>query len=113
MRTLPAPGEVTVDVRLVPDDLRRGLRRDARAGLSARPKTMPPVWFYDDRGCELYDEITRTPEYYPFRTERDLLRRAAGEIADAEGATVLVELGSGTSERTGCCSTPWGRRPRG
>lgn len=100
MRTLPAPGEVTVDVRLVPDDLRRALRRDARAGLSARPKTMPPVWFYDDRGCELYDEITRTPEYYPFRTERDLLRRAAGEIADAAGATVLVELGSGTSEKT-------------
>jgi L-histidine N-alpha-methyltransferase len=91
---------VTVDVRLVPDDLRRALRRDARAGLSARPKTMPPVWFYDDRGCELYEEITRTPEYYPFRTERDLLRRAAGEIADAAGATVLVELGSGTSEKT-------------
>ncbi len=100
MRTLPAPGEVTVDVRLVPDDLRRALRRDARAGLSARPKTMPPVWFYDDRGCELYEEITRTPEYYPFRTERDLLRRAAGEIVDAAGATVLVELGSGTSEKT-------------
>jgi L-histidine N-alpha-methyltransferase len=91
---------VTVDVRLVPDDLRRALRRDARAGLSARPKAMPPVWFYDDRGCELYEEITRTPEYYPFRTERDLLRRAAGEIVDAAGATVLVELGSGTSEKT-------------
>jgi L-histidine Nalpha-methyltransferase len=100
MRTLLAPGEVTVDVRLVPDDLRRALRRDARAGLSARPKTMPPVWFYDDRGCRLYEEITRTPEYYPFRTERDLLRRAAGEIVEASGSTVLVELGSGTSEKT-------------
>jgi L-histidine Nalpha-methyltransferase len=98
--TLLAPGQVTVDVRLVPDDLRRAMRRDARAGLSARPKTMPPVWFYDDRGCQLYEEITRTPEYYPFRTERDLLRRAAGEIAEAAGATVLVELGSGTSEKT-------------
>jgi L-histidine N-alpha-methyltransferase len=98
--TLLAPGEVTVDVRLVPDDLRRALRRDVRAGLSARPKTMPPVWFYDDRGCRLYEDITRTPEYYPFRTERDLLRRAAGEIAEASGATVLVELGSGTSEKT-------------
>jgi L-histidine N-alpha-methyltransferase len=61
---------------------------------------MPPVWFYDDHGCELYEAITRTPEYYPFRTERDLLRRAAGEIAEAAGATVLVELGSGTSEKT-------------
>jgi L-histidine N-alpha-methyltransferase len=61
---------------------------------------MPPVWFYDDHGCELYEAITRTPEYYPFRTERDLLRRSAGEIAEAAGATVLVELGSGTSEKT-------------
>jgi L-histidine N-alpha-methyltransferase len=61
---------------------------------------MPPVWFYDDHGCELYEAITRTPEYYPFRTERDLLRRSACEIAEAAGATVLVELGSGTSEKT-------------
>jgi L-histidine N-alpha-methyltransferase len=98
--TVLAPGKVTIDVRLVPDDLRRALRRDARAGLTATPKTMPPVWFYDDRGCELYEQITRTPEYYPFRTERDLLRRSAGEIAEAAEATVLVELGSGTSEKT-------------
>jgi len=94
------PGTVTVDVRLVPDDLAAALRRDARAGLSATPKTMPPVWFYDDRGSELYEDITRTPEYYPFRTEQALLRSAAGEIAEAAGATVLVELGSGTSEKT-------------
>jgi len=98
--TVLAPGKVTVDVRLVPEDLRTALRRDARAGLCAQPKTMPPVWFYDDRGCELYEAITRTPEYYPFRAERDLLRRSAGEIAEASGASVLVELGSGTSEKT-------------
>jgi L-histidine Nalpha-methyltransferase len=98
--TVLAPGKVTVDVRLVPEDLRQALRRDARAGLTATPKTMPPVWFYDDRGCELYEAITRTPEYYPFRTERDLLRRSAGQIAEAAGASVLVELGSGTSEKT-------------
>jgi len=98
--TVLAPGKVTVDVRLVPEDLRGALRRDARAGLTATPKTMPPVWFYDDRGCDLYEQITRTPEYYPFRTERDLLRRSAGAIAAAAEATVLVELGSGTSEKT-------------
>jgi L-histidine N-alpha-methyltransferase len=91
---------VAVDVHLAPGDLRRALLRDARAGLTASPKSMPPVWFYDDYGCELYESITRTPEYYPFRTERDLLRRSAGEIAEAAGATVLVELGSGTSEKT-------------
>jgi L-histidine N-alpha-methyltransferase len=61
---------------------------------------MPPVWFYDDRGCDLYEAITRTPEYYPFRTEQALLERAAGEIADAAGASVLVELGSGNSQKT-------------
>jgi L-histidine N-alpha-methyltransferase len=91
---------VTIDVRLRPDDLDIALRRDARTGLTATPKDMPPVWFYDDRGCELYEAITRTPEYYPFRTERELLRTDAGEIARAAGASVLVELGSGTSEKT-------------
>jgi L-histidine N-alpha-methyltransferase len=98
--TVLAPGKVTVDVRLVPGDLQAALRRDARAGLTAVPKSMPPVWFYDDRGSELYEQITRTPEYYPFRTERDLLVRSAGEIAEAAAASVLVELGSGTSEKT-------------
>ncbi len=95
-----APGRVTVDVRLVPADLQAALRRDARAGLAATPKEMPPVWFYDDRGCELYEAITRTPEYYPFRAERTLLTRWSGEIAATAGASVLVELGSGNSEKT-------------
>jgi L-histidine N-alpha-methyltransferase len=98
--TVLAPGRVTVDVRLVPGDLRAALRRDARVGLSATPKAMPPVWFYDDRGSDLYEAITRTPEYYPFRTEQALLRRSGDEIAEAAAATVLVELGSGNSEKT-------------
>jgi L-histidine Nalpha-methyltransferase len=91
---------VSVDVQLAPDDLRLALRRDALIGLSARPKWMPPVWFYDDRGSALYEQITRLPEYYPFRAERALLRAMAGEIAGAARAEVLVELGSGTSEKT-------------
>ena len=95
-----APGEVTVDVRVRPGDLRAALRRDARRGLTMRPKSMPPVWFYDNRGCELYEQITRQPEYYPFRAERSLLEAAAGDIAEAAGTSVLVELGSGTSEKT-------------
>ncbi|HEY8523726.1 MAG TPA: L-histidine N(alpha)-methyltransferase [Acidimicrobiales bacterium] len=93
-------GEVTVDVRLTPADLEAALQRDVRAGLAHPPRTMPPVWFYDDRGCELYEQITKLPEYYPFRTEQALLRRAAGQIAEAAGASVLVELGSGNSEKT-------------
>jgi L-histidine Nalpha-methyltransferase len=98
--TVLAPGQATVDVQLVPADLRATLRRDARIGLSATPKWMPPVWFYDDRGSALYEEITRLPEYYPFRTEATLLQREAGEIAETAKARVLVELGSGTSEKT-------------
>jgi L-histidine N-alpha-methyltransferase len=89
-----------VDVHLGPHDLRRALEHDARAGLTARPKDLPPKWFYDERGCELFDEITRLPEYYPTRTERAILAAHAPDIARATSADTLVELGSGTSEKT-------------
>ena len=97
---LVRPGTVTVDVRVTPAALQAALRHDVRTGLARPPRTMPPVWFYDDRGCELYEQITKLPEYYPFRTEQALLRRAAGQIAEAAGASVLVEIGSGNSEKT-------------
>ncbi|HEX3813416.1 MAG TPA: L-histidine N(alpha)-methyltransferase [Mycobacteriales bacterium] len=76
------------------------LRADVTAGLTATPKVLPPKWFYDERGSELFDEITRLPEYYPTRAERAALLRHADEIAAATGAETLVELGSGTSEKT-------------
>jgi L-histidine N-alpha-methyltransferase len=76
------------------------LRADVLAGLTATPKALPPKWFYDDRGSELFDAITRLPEYYPTRRERQILRARAGEIAAASGADTLVELGSGTSDKT-------------
>jgi L-histidine Nalpha-methyltransferase len=93
---------VTVDLtyHLDPDDAAAALRADVLAGLTATPKKLPPRWFYDERGSELFDEITRLPEYYPTRTERAILTARAGEIAAASGAEVLVELGSGTSEKT-------------
>lgn len=92
--------DVYVDVRLSPDDLDDALRADAWRGLRSTPKFMPPKWFYDQRGSALFDEITRLPEYYPTRTERTILERAAPEIAARTRADVLVELGSGTSEKT-------------
>jgi L-histidine Nalpha-methyltransferase len=73
---------------------------DAVAGLTATPKSLPPVWFYDEQGSVLFDEITRLPEYYPTRTERSILVAHAAEIVQTAGADVLVELGSGTSEKT-------------
>src|SRR4051812_25195566 len=93
-------GAVEVDVYLSGDELAGALGRDVRAGLTSHPKELPPKWFYDDRGSELFDEITRLPEYYPTRTERLILDQHAADIARATDADTLVELGSGTSEKT-------------
>ena len=76
------------------------LRRDVLDGLTQTPKSLPPKWFYDSVGSELFDQITRLPEYYPTRTEARILRERSAEIAAASGADTLVELGSGTSEKT-------------
>jgi L-histidine N-alpha-methyltransferase len=92
--------EITVDVCLAPDDLADALAEDVRRGLTASPKELPPKWFYDERGSALFDEITRLPEYYPTRAERSILDARAGEIAAVTRADTLVELGSGTSEKT-------------
>jgi L-histidine N-alpha-methyltransferase len=91
---------VQLTYHLGPDDAAEALRADALAGLTATPKELPPRWFYDERGSELFDRITRLPEYYPTRAERAILEARAPEIAAAAGADVLVELGSGTSEKT-------------
>lgn len=89
-----------LDRHLQPAALRRALEADVRAGLTGAPKTLPPKWFYDARGSQLFDAITRLPEYYPTRRERALLQTHAGDVAAATGADTLVELGSGTSEKT-------------
>jgi L-histidine Nalpha-methyltransferase len=92
--------EPTIEVHLAPEQLDESLREDARVGLTASPKWLPPKWFYDARGSELFDRITRLPEYYPTRTERELLRASAARIAEESSAQILVELGSGSSEKT-------------
>ena len=85
---------------LAPSPVRDALRRDVRTGLEATAKYLPSKWFYDEVGSKLFDEITRLPEYYPTRTERALLAERAAEVAASSGAQTLVELGSGTSEKT-------------
>jgi L-histidine N-alpha-methyltransferase len=97
---MPSDPTLTVDVHLPPDHRRAAMAADVEAGLTADPKSLPPVWFYDDRGSELFDEITRLEEYYPTRTERSILTAHARDIVDTAGADVLVELGSGTSDKT-------------
>ena len=92
---------MTTIERLLPHGfLDSALREDARAGLTASPKSLPPKWFYDAQGSALFEKITELPEYYPTRAERSILRSASGEIASASKATTLVELGSGSSEKT-------------
>ncbi|NKY46193.1 L-histidine N(alpha)-methyltransferase [Nocardia cerradoensis] len=92
--------EPTLDIHLTDDDLDAALRSDARTGLTADPKTLPPKWFYDARGSELFEAITELPEYYPTRTERALLERVVGDIARTAQAEVLVELGAGSAAKT-------------
>jgi len=85
---------------LAADSAADALRRDVRDGLTRTPKSLPPKWFYDSVGSDLFDQITRLPEYYPTRAEAEILRARAADIAAASGADTLVELGSGTSEKT-------------
>jgi len=87
--------------RTLPEDATEAaLRADVLRGLTHTPKTLPPKWFYDAHGSELFEQITELPEYYPTRAEREILVTRSGEIAAATGARTLVELGSGSSEKT-------------
>ncbi|MEV8539954.1 L-histidine N(alpha)-methyltransferase [Streptomyces sp. NPDC051572] len=87
--------------RTLPEDATdAALRADVLEGLTSTPKTLPPKWFYDAHGSELFEQITELPEYYPTRAEREILVDRAGEIAAATGARTLVELGSGSSDKT-------------
>ncbi|MGW0186352.1 L-histidine N(alpha)-methyltransferase [Streptomyces sp. NPDC003362] len=87
--------------RTLPEDATSAaLRADVLHGLTGNPKTLPPKWFYDARGSELFERITELTEYYPTRAEREILIDRAADIAAATGARTLVELGSGSSEKT-------------
>jgi L-histidine N-alpha-methyltransferase len=92
-------GQPVIEVRLASESWAAGLAEAARRSLADDPPWLDPVWFYDERGSTLFDEITRLDEYYPTRAERSLLVDHAPEIA-ASGADTLVELGSGTSDKT-------------
>ena len=97
---MSASREPVVSVLLDPDWAAGGLVDDVRRGLTRQPRVLPPKWLYDDLGSELFDRITRLPDYYPFLAERSILEAHAADIAAASGATSLIELGSGTSEKT-------------
>jgi L-histidine N-alpha-methyltransferase len=89
-----------VAVHFDEESQRACLRAEAMAGLSRRPKELSPKWFYDARGSELFEMITRLDEYYPTRREREILERNAEAAAALTGADTMIELGSGSSDKT-------------
>ncbi|MGA8847053.1 MAG: L-histidine N(alpha)-methyltransferase [Nocardioides sp.] len=97
MNSTPEP---IVSVLLDPDWAAGSLVDDVRRGLGEQPRRLPPKWLYDDEGSRLFDLITRLPEYYPTEAERTILDLYGAEIAEACDATTVVELGSGTSDKT-------------
>lgn len=94
------PTTPTVEVLVTEHDRRQAMEMDIRRGLTSEPKSIPPVWFYDETGSRLFDEITRLPEYYLTRAERSILASRSRAVADLSRADTLVEIGSGTSEKT-------------
>ncbi len=76
------------------------LAEDVLSGLTSIPKSVPPKYFYDERGSLLFDAICDTPEYYPTRTEQGLLEQVVGEVVRVERPTDLIELGSGAARKT-------------
>ncbi|MGI9032163.1 MAG: L-histidine N(alpha)-methyltransferase [Acidimicrobiales bacterium] len=97
--TTTRPG-LRIDVHVLEGDERAVLGAEVRAGLGASPKWLSPKWLYDDVGCALFERITTLAEYYPTRRERAILVAHDVEIARCSGADTLVELGSGSSDKT-------------
>lgn len=95
---LEAP--ITLALHDVGVDHRRALVEDVRRGLTDRPKHLPSRYFYDQRGCELFDAITELPEYYLTRAEEALLRDHAKDIIRATQPVALVEIGAGSCRKT-------------
>jgi L-histidine N-alpha-methyltransferase len=89
-----------VEVQLSRECLREQLCRDVTVGLGSTPKSIPSTWFYDERGSQLFEEITQLDEYYQTRTERSLLALHAPELVANTEVRSLVELGSGSCEKT-------------
>jgi L-histidine Nalpha-methyltransferase len=115
MPSKAAAEQIEIEVHLSADGRTR-MAREVRLGLTAHPKELPPKYFYDERGSQLFERITELPEYYPTRAERAILAERAAEIVAAAGEPgTLVELGSGSAAKTrhllsamrdaGCLST--------
>jgi L-histidine Nalpha-methyltransferase len=95
-----APERISIEVHL-PENGGDDLASDARLGLARELKELPPKYFYDERGSQLFEQITELPEYYPTRVERSILESRGAEVIAAAGSPVtLIELGSGSAAKT-------------
>jgi len=93
--------DVEVEIRLPPGGPLSGMAADVRIGLTKPFKELSPRYFYDERGSELFEEITKLPEYYPTRTERAILENdSSGIVETASNPATLIELGSGSALKT-------------
>ncbi len=91
---------ITVAIHTLGRDTKQDLIDDVRRGLTQSPKTLPPRWFYDERGSDLFERITELPEYYQTRTEYGILQRNATEIVARTRAASIVELGAGSCTKS-------------
>jgi L-histidine Nalpha-methyltransferase len=95
-----ATDQITIEVHIGEGAATEYLDADVREGLSRPFKELPPKYFYDERGSRLFERITELPEYYPTRAERAILEHRAAEIVEAAGCDSLIELGSGSADKT-------------
>lgn len=91
---------VTVTRLSPPADFHSLIAHDVRAGLTAQEKSLPSKYFYDDRGSELFEQITALPEYYLTRVETEILQAQADHLMEQIQPDTIVEIGSGSSEKT-------------
>ena len=98
MSRTPTPQQFSLQVFL-DDRAERSLPGDVLEGLTSSPKCIAPKHFYDARGSALFEDITRLPEYYPTRAEREILSTHGHQIAQITKTRELVELGSGAAEK--------------
>ena len=91
---------IAIDVHMPRGGVFVGMAEDVREGLSSPFKELPPKYFYDELGSQLFERITELPEYYPTRAERTILEAHSDEIVEAAQAGILIELGSGSATKT-------------
>ena len=100
LRDRAANNRLDIDYLLNPQKVEQDDIQDVINGLSQTPKSLPARYFYDAKGSQLFETICDLPEYYPTRTEAEILQQYAGQIIEQTNIVELVELGSGSSSKT-------------